>query len=100
MLLEQCSNEEALKLIRTEDQVHALSWQEFRWLLEELSVDQPKAHRPVMNRDLAWKSFPQQASEPRKIMPKNLLFSTEYFSIPKALKVAELLAFSAIFPYN
>ena len=38
---------------RTEEQVHALSWQEFRWLLEGLSVDQPKAHRPVTNRDLA-----------------------------------------------
>lgn len=38
---------------RTEEQVHALSWQEFRWLLEGLSVDQPKAHRPVTSRDLA-----------------------------------------------
>jgi transposase len=37
---------------RTEEQVHALSWQEFRWLLEGLSVDQPKAHHPVTNRDL------------------------------------------------
>ena len=37
---------------RTEEQVHVLSWQEFRWLLEGLSVNQPKAHRPGTNRDL------------------------------------------------
>jgi len=37
---------------QTEQQVQTLSWRELRWLLEGLSVDQPKAHRPVTNRDL------------------------------------------------
>ena len=36
---------------RSQTQARQLSWQEFRWLMEGLSVDQPKAHRPVSQRD-------------------------------------------------
>ena len=36
---------------RSQTQARQLSWQEFRWLMEGLSVDQPKAHRPVVQRD-------------------------------------------------
>jgi transposase len=36
---------------RSQTQARQLSWQEFRWLMEGLSVDQPKAHRPVTQRD-------------------------------------------------
>ena len=28
---------------RTEEQVRSITWQEFRWLIEGLSIDQPKA---------------------------------------------------------
>lgn len=34
---------------RTADEVRALSPQQFRWLMEGLSVEQPKALRPVGN---------------------------------------------------
>ena len=36
---------------RSQTQARQLSWQEFRWLMEGLFVDQPKAHRPVVQRD-------------------------------------------------
>ena len=32
---------------RTAQEMRSLSWQEFRWLTEGLSVDQPKANKPV-----------------------------------------------------
>ena len=32
---------------RTAQEMRNLSWQEFRWLTEGLSVDQPKANKPV-----------------------------------------------------
>lgn len=32
---------------RTENEVRTLSWKEFRWLLEGLSVDQPRAIKSV-----------------------------------------------------
>lgn len=35
----------------SEAEVRSLSWQEFRWLLEGLSVDQPRAIKPVKSRD-------------------------------------------------
>ncbi len=34
---------------RNHDEVMALSTQEFRWLMEGLSIEQPKAHRPLKN---------------------------------------------------
>ena len=34
---------------RNVSEVRALTEQQFRWLMEGLSVDQPKAHRPVTN---------------------------------------------------
>jgi len=32
---------------RSESEVRDLSHQQFRWLMEGLSIDQPKAHKPV-----------------------------------------------------
>lgn len=32
---------------RTEEQVKNITWQEFRWLMEGLEIDQPKAIRPA-----------------------------------------------------
>jgi len=32
---------------RTEEQVRDITWQEFRWLMEGLEIDQPKAIRPA-----------------------------------------------------
>lgn len=32
---------------RTKAEMRSLSWQEFRWLLEGLSVDQPKAAKTI-----------------------------------------------------
>ena len=32
---------------RTAQEMRNLSWQEFRWLTEGLSVDQPKANKPI-----------------------------------------------------
>ena len=32
---------------RKESEVKSLSWQEFRWLMEGLSIQQPKAHRKI-----------------------------------------------------
>jgi transposase len=37
---------------RSEAQVRSLSWQEFRWLMEGLSVDQPHANKPVKERQI------------------------------------------------
>jgi len=34
---------------RTEQEARQLSPQQFRWLMEGLNVDQPKAHKPVQN---------------------------------------------------
>lgn len=36
---------------RTQAAAKRLTWQEFRWLMEGLSVDQPKAHKPAGARD-------------------------------------------------
>ena len=32
---------------RSENEARALTPQQYRWLMEGLSVDQPKAHKPV-----------------------------------------------------
>lgn len=32
---------------RSQEEVRQLTWQEFRWLIEGLSVDQPRAIKPV-----------------------------------------------------
>lgn len=32
---------------RSVDEVHSLTPQQYRWLMEGLSIDQPRAHRPV-----------------------------------------------------
>jgi transposase len=37
---------------RSEDQVRALTWKQFEWLMDGLTVDQPKAHKSVTARDL------------------------------------------------
>lgn len=37
---------------RTKEQVRELEWQQFRWLLEGLKVDQPRAHRKVSPKNL------------------------------------------------
>ena len=36
---------------RNASEVRALTRQEYRWLMEGLSIDQPKALHPVLNRD-------------------------------------------------
>lgn len=36
---------------RNGEEVKSLSWQEFRWLMEGLKVEQPKALKEVKNRD-------------------------------------------------
>lgn len=32
---------------RSGDEVHAMTSQQYRWLMEGLSIEQPKAHKPV-----------------------------------------------------
>ena len=39
--------------LRTADEVRDLSPQQFRWLMEGLSIDQPKAHKPVSEISMA-----------------------------------------------
>ncbi len=38
---------------RTRDEARELSAQQYRWLMEGLSVEQPKAHRPVVGLSIA-----------------------------------------------
>lgn len=38
---------------RNEEQARSLTWKQFEWLMDGLSVDQPKAHKPVTARDLS-----------------------------------------------
>lgn len=37
---------------RSKEEVRAITWQEFRWLMEGLSIDQPKALKKVSQRDV------------------------------------------------
>lgn len=37
---------------RTRDEVRDITWQEFKWLMEGLSIDQPKALKTVTARDI------------------------------------------------
>ena len=39
---------------RTNDEVKQLSWQQFRWLMEGLAVEQPKAHKPTVKRNFSF----------------------------------------------
>jgi transposase len=32
---------------RTEDELKNITWQQFRWLMEGLNVEQPKAHKKL-----------------------------------------------------
>ena len=37
---------------RNQEEVSILSWQEFRWLMEGISINQPKALKRVKSRDI------------------------------------------------
>ncbi|MDF2614068.1 MAG: hypothetical protein K0S71_1854 [Clostridia bacterium] len=37
---------------RSKEEVRDITWQEFRWLMEGLSIDQPKAVKSVTSRDI------------------------------------------------
>lgn len=37
---------------RSKEEVRDITWQEFRWLMEGLSIDQPKALKKVSQRDV------------------------------------------------
>ena len=47
LLYKRMENGGGFQWPRSKQEMRQLSWQEFRWLLEGLCVEQPKANNPV-----------------------------------------------------